>query len=125
MAYLGQALCSLVRRTEGLVHLRDAGRHFMEEATGRRALALSPDSGMMQVFLGSLEADAGLNDAARSRREQALGAKLDPREAFRARKELARVLDKLGAYDEVFPHLHASARIGQSIASRISDSSRA
>ena len=82
---------------------------------GRRAAAILPTNSMMQILLASLEADAGLNEAARDRLEAVLAAPLEPREAFRAHKELARVLDKLKAYDQVFSHLHASARLSASL----------
>ncbi|MBN9562116.1 MAG: sulfotransferase [Alphaproteobacteria bacterium] len=78
---------------------------------GRRALELAPDNTMMQILQGSLEADARQNDAARARLEGVLRRKLEPQEQFRAHKELARVFDSLGAYDKVFPHLHAAARL--------------
>lgn len=77
---------------------------------GRRALALAPDNVMMAVFLGSLEADAGLMSDAKVRLENVLAARPPAREAFRAHKELARICDKLGLPDEVFVHLHAAAR---------------
>lgn len=84
-------------------------------AAARRALELAPDHPMMQVLMASLEADAGLNEDAKRRLERCLGEGLEPREEFRARKELARVLDKRREYDRVFEHLHASARLGRSL----------
>ncbi|MDO9166769.1 MAG: sulfotransferase, partial [Rhodoferax sp.] len=75
----------------------------------RRALELNPENNMMHILQASLEADAGLNAAAKLRLEDVLTYELDGGEEFRAHKELARVLDKLGEYDQVFPHLHASA----------------
>lgn len=83
--------------------------------SGRQALALAPDNIMMQVLMASLEADAGLNDDARRRLESSLGSKPNAREGFRAHKELARVLDKLKAYDQVFPHLQAAAHLSASL----------
>lgn len=176
MAWLGQTLCSLGRRREGLAHLRQSGRLLLEKArlnrdisrvleiaqqlqqwgdfhgaleslsqavpinetefrglqllavtlaqlnkksealdAGRQALALSPDNTMMQVLLASLEADAGLNEDARHHLETVLGVQPNAREAFRAHKEMARVLDKLQEYDQVFPHLHASAQLSASL----------
>jgi len=82
---------------------------------GRQALELAPKNTMMQILQASLEADAKLNDAARQRLEKVLSNRLNAREEFRAHKELARVLDKLGEYDQVFPHLHASARLSASL----------
>jgi tetratricopeptide (TPR) repeat protein len=174
--WLGQTLCALGRRDEGVAYLRKVGQHFVDEArisgnigpvleitaqlqqwtdfpgalelggeavqinasdfrafqllavscsqlnkkaeavdAARRALELAPENTMLQVFLGSLEADAGQNDTARIRLEKALGHGLSAREQFRAHKELARVLDKLGQYDQVFPHLHASAGLSGSL----------
>lgn len=78
---------------------------------GEQALKLAPDNAMMQVLLGSLEADAGRHADAQRRLERALNNGLAPREAFRAHKELARVLDRLGQYEQVFPHLQASAKL--------------
>lgn len=79
-------------------------------AAARQAMAIAPGNQMMAVFLGSLEADAGLWDDAKSRLEAVVGGTPQPREAFRAHKELARIFDKLGQFDQVFPHLHAAAR---------------
>ena len=78
---------------------------------GRRALRLQPQNIPMKVLQASLEADAGENAAARTRLVQLLGGKLEPRQAFRAHKELARVLDQLGDHDLVFRHLHAAAAL--------------
>lgn len=99
---LAVTLAQLNRKTEAL----DAGR---------RALALSPDNTMMQVLMASLEADAGLSEEARRRLETVLSGQPNAREAFRAHKELARVLDRLKQYDQVFPHLHASAQLSASL----------
>jgi tetratricopeptide (TPR) repeat protein len=82
---------------------------------GRQALELAPENTMMQILLGSLEADAGQNESAKSRLEKALVCPLNAREEFRAHKELARVLDKLGEYDQVFAHLHAAAKLTGSL----------
>jgi hypothetical protein len=76
---------------------------------GQRALELDPENSMMHIFQASLEADAGQNSAAKLRLEDVLTYELNPREEFRAHKELARILDKLGEYAQVFPHLHAAA----------------
>lgn len=82
---------------------------------GRRALELDPENSMMHILQASLEADAGMNSAAKSRLEDVLTYELTAREEFRAHKELARVLDKLGEYDQVFPHLHASAGFSRAL----------
>lgn len=176
MSWLGQTLCSLGRRAEGSIHLRQSGQHLLEKArlsgdinrvleiaqqlqqwgdfpgalevlsqavrindsefrgfqllavtlaqlnkktealdAGRQALALSPDNTMMQVLLASLEADAGMNEEARAHLETILSGKPNAREGFRAHKEMARVLDKLKEYDQVFPHLQASAQLSASL----------
>ena len=83
----------------------------MEALTAaEKAASLAPDNLMMQVFLASLEADAGKNTEARERLDRILAGRPNTREAFRAHKELARVLDKLGEYESVFQHLHASGK---------------
>ena len=83
--------------------------------SGQRALALASDNTMMQVLMASLEADSGLNEAARARLETILAGQPNTREAFRAHKEMARVLDNLKQYDEVFSHLHASADLAATL----------
>lgn len=77
-----------------------------------RALALAPQDPMLAVLMASLELDAGATEAGLSRLQTALQAGLPERAAFRAHKEIARALDKLGRHGEVFAHLHASAAIG-------------
>jgi Flp pilus assembly protein TadD len=175
-AWLGQALCSIGRQDEGVVHLRQAGKNFLAAAretkklnlllevagqlqhwsdfpgalellkeavvldpaefrgfqmlavtyaqlnkkaeaiaAGEQALKLAPSNTMMQVFLGSLEADAGKSELAKARLEQVLSGQPGPREAFRAHKELARVTDRLGQYAEVFPHLHLAGTLSRSL----------
>lgn len=78
---------------------------------GERALALLPRNPAMQVFQASLEADDNALDAARARLDAALRAGLDERQSFRAHKELARIEDKAGNPDRVFPHLRAAASL--------------
>lgn len=173
-AWLGQSLCSIGRREEGISHLLGAGKALIRSgaspsdfdfalemagqlqhwndfngalellkgvveinpesfrahqliaaayaqlnrktealASAEKALALAPENHMMQVFLGSLEADAGRAREARNRMESVLGSKPNPREAFRAHKELARILDKLGEHDQVFAHLHAAGELSR------------
>lgn len=172
MSWLGQTLCSVGRRAQGVEYLRGSGRRLLEKArqsgdigpvleiaqqmqqwgdfpgahdllgpaaalkgtefrvfqmlavalsqlnrtaealeAGRRAHAIAPANVMMQVLLASLEADAGLDEDARGRLERILAVPPPAREAFRAHKELARVLDRLKAYDGVFAHLHAAGRL--------------
>lgn len=99
---LAVTLAQLNKKTEAL----DAGR---------QALARAPDNTMMQILVASLEADAGLNDDARHHLEVIFSGKPNAREAFRAHKELARVLDTLKAYEQVFPHLQAAAQLSASL----------
>ena len=81
-------------------------------AAGRKALQLVPDSAMLAILLATLEAAEGLTEEAKRRLEKVLqNPLLSPEEKFRAHKELARFLDKLGEYDRVFTHLHASGEI--------------
>lgn len=81
-------------------------------AAGRQALKLLPGNQTLAILLATLEAADGLTADARTRLEKALqDPLLKPEEQFRAHKELARILDKLGEYDQVFSHLHASAEI--------------
>lgn len=81
-------------------------------AAGRKALQLVPNSSMLAILLATLEAADGLTQDARRRLEKVLqNPLLTPEEQFRAHKELARFLDKLGEYDQVFTHLHASGEV--------------
>ena len=75
---------------------------------------------MMHILQASLEADAGQNTAAKLRLEDVLSYELNPREEFRAHKELARVFDKLGDYAQVFPHLRAAAEFSSQLPEIIS-----
>ncbi|HLO62746.1 MAG TPA: sulfotransferase [Azonexus sp.] len=77
----------------------------------QRALEADPGNVMMKVFLGSLEADAGQFPAAKERLLAVLAGGTQPREAFRAHKELARIHDRLGEFDAVFPHLDAAGEL--------------
>jgi len=75
-------------------------------AAGRQALKLAPNSAVLSILLATLEAADGLNQEAKQRLEKVLqNSLLTTEERFRANKELARILDKLGQYDQVFPHL--------------------
>lgn len=81
-------------------------------AAGRKALQLAPGSAMLAILLATLEAADGLTEEAKRRLEKVLkNPSLTPEEKFRAHKELARFLDKLGEYGQVFRHLHASGEI--------------
>lgn len=81
-------------------------------SAAKQALRLAPDSAMLNILVATLEITDGQLEAARQRLEKTLHtAILTPEETFRAHKELARVLDKLGIYDQVFTHLHAAGDI--------------
>ncbi len=171
-AWLGQSLCAVGRRLEGVEALRRAGGDLLDRgdldkvctvigqlhgwgdfpgalvlarsaaakapenlqvqhllaitcgqlnltdealAAAEAADALAPGNVMLQVFRGALEADARRFEAARPRLEQVLAASPGPREAHRAHKELARVLDALGDYAGAFAHLDAAAPLAQGL----------
>ncbi len=84
-------------------------------AAGRQAVRLAPHSAMLQILLGTLEAAEGLNEAARTRFTKALTLPLTAEQEFRAHKELARLLDKMGEYTGVFSHLHAAGRLSSAL----------
>ena len=79
--------------------------------TAKQAVRLAPHSAMLQILAATLEADGKQYAAAKRRLESVRGDFLKPEEKFRAHKELARVLDKLGEYDQVFGHLHAAGEV--------------
>lgn len=172
-ACLGQSLCWLGKREEGLAHLRQSGQILLKKArksrdiglaldmvdqlqywndfpgaleickqavqinpgqlrgyqllaltysrlnqkkpalaAGRQALKLAPNSAVLSILLATLEAADGLSQEAKQRLEKVLqNPLLTAEEQFRANKELARILDKLGQYDQVFSHLHAAAEV--------------
>lgn len=79
-------------------------------AAGKQALKLLPDSAMLAILVATLEISAGKTDAAKARLEKALQHPLlTPEERFRGHKEMARLLDKLGEFDQVFQHLLTAA----------------
>lgn len=80
---------------------------------GRRALKMAPESAMLAILVATLEIADGQLESARQRLENVLERDLllNPEEKFRAHKELARVLDKLGSFHQVFTHLHAAGAI--------------
>ncbi|MDD2738865.1 MAG: sulfotransferase [Methylomonas lenta] len=81
-------------------------------AAGKQALKLAPDSAMLNILVATLEIANGQSESARQKLEKALqNPLLTPEEKFRAHKELARVLDKLGLYEQVFSHLHAAGEV--------------
>lgn len=176
-ACLGQSLCWLGRKDEGIVYLRESGQLLAKKArknrdvgllldmvdqlqhwgdypgaaelckqavqinpsvvrgfqllalshsrlnqkkpalaASRQALKLVPDNAMLAILLATMEAADGLVDAAANRLQKVLQHPLlKPEERFRAHKELARFLDKLGQYDQVFTHLHAAAETSKTL----------
>ncbi|MEN9437454.1 MAG: hypothetical protein RIR09_2109, partial [Pseudomonadota bacterium] len=74
----------------------------------KRALELDPENSMLHILQASLETDAGQSASAKLRLEDVLSYELTAQEEFRAHKELARALDKLGDYEQAFSHLHAA-----------------
>ncbi|MGY6276968.1 tetratricopeptide repeat-containing sulfotransferase family protein [Methylomonas sp. MgM2] len=85
-------------------------------SVGKQALKLVPDSAMLSILVATLEITAGDLESARRRLEKVLhNIGLSAEEKFRAHKELARVLDKLGAYEQVFTHLHAAGKVSSEL----------
>jgi tetratricopeptide (TPR) repeat protein len=81
-------------------------------AAGQKALKLVPNSAMLAILVATLEIAEGLLVQAKQRLEKALQQKsLTLEEKFRAHKEMARLLDKLDEYDQVFAHLHSAGDI--------------
>ncbi len=78
-------------------------------SAAQRALELDPENSTMHILRASLEIDAGQAAAAKAHLEDVISYELNDREEFRAHKELARALDKLGQYDQVFSHLNLAA----------------
>ena len=171
-ACLGQSLCWLGRRDEGIAHLRRSGSLLLKKArktrdvaqallmvdqlqywsdyagalelarqvvqvnnaevrgfqllaltysrlnqnkqalaAGKQALRLVPDNSMLNILQATLEAADKQYEPARRRLEKVLQLALTPEETYRAHKELAVILDKIGEYGQVFTHLHASAEV--------------
>ncbi len=78
----------------------------------KQALKLAPDSAMLAILVATMEIADAQSESARERLEKVLQSPLlTPEEKFRAHKELARVLDKLKAFDHVFAHLHAAGEV--------------
>ncbi len=66
----------------------------------------------MNILQATLEAREGLYDAAKRRLKNVIAHPgSGNEEKFRAHKELARILDKTGEYQNVFEHLHKSAKL--------------
>lgn len=81
-------------------------------SAAKQALKLVPESTMLPILVATMEIADNQNESARQRLEKVLrDPSIKPEEKFRAHKELARVLDKLGVYEAVFAHLHAAADV--------------
>ncbi len=80
---------------------------------GKRALKLAPESTVLNILLATLEAAEGQVDSAKMRLEKVLRASFSSEEKYRAHKELAKLLDKVGQYDQVFEHLHIAAGLSK------------
>lgn len=80
-------------------------------SAARKAVGLAPHSGVLQILLATLETDDGRYEEARRRLEKVLKGFPTSEEKFRAHKELARVLDKLEMYEQVFGHLCAAGDV--------------
>ena len=78
---------------------------------GRRAALLAPANPGVSLLLASLEHDSKLDDAAEARLRAMLAGRLPPREQHRARKLLAAILDRKGAYPAAFGELQAAERL--------------
>ncbi|MES2289340.1 MAG: sulfotransferase [Pseudomonadota bacterium] len=76
---------------------------------------LAPGNLGVETFLASLEADAGLHAEAEQRLRDLLGQRPQPREAFRALKEIARLLDKRGIYDAAFTCLEKAGEVAPKV----------
>lgn len=90
-------LSLLNRPDEALDDARGAGR-------------LAPGNAMTEVFLASLEADAGAAADAERRLVRVLQASPGARETFRGLKELARLFDRRGAYAKAFACLEQAGQ---------------
>lgn len=98
-----------------ITHLR-LNQYPQALETARQAVRLVPGNATLQILLASIEAQNKLGESARKRLERVLQTgNPTPEQSYRARKELAVLLDKAKVYEEVFPHLHAAAAIAPSI----------
>ncbi|MCQ8117260.1 tetratricopeptide repeat-containing sulfotransferase family protein [Methylomonas rosea] len=173
LACLGQALCWLGDRKQGLIHLKQSGQLLLKKAkksrdigmslnlaeqlqhwndfagsleickqasqinprevrtyqllalnymrlnqkksalaAGRQAVKLVPDNATLSILLATLEIEDRQFIEAKQRLQKVLQYPLlKPEEKFRTHKELAKTLDKLHEYGEVFQHLHAAGEV--------------
>ncbi|MEQ1529354.1 MAG: sulfotransferase [Methylococcales bacterium] len=173
---LGQSLCWLGKRREGIDHLRQAGKQLLKNSrknkdisqatllaeqlqywndyagalelakqivqinssdagafhlltttysrlnqnklalvSGRQALKLAPHNLTLHLLQATLESVDKQYPAARQRLENLLQQTPTPEQAFRAHKELAIILEKLGEHGLVFKHLHTSTALSAAV----------
>ncbi|MDO9238635.1 MAG: sulfotransferase, partial [Methylicorpusculum sp.] len=80
-------------------------------SAGKQALKLAPNNAMLTILVATLEMAEGLNQSAKQRLEKVLQHPLTTEEKFRTHKELARLLDKMGEYHQVFSHLNTAGEL--------------
>lgn len=82
----------------------------------KQALNLAPNSTVISILLATIEVENKQYEKAKNRLQKVLRSTTNSAEEnFRIHKELAKALDKLKNYEEVFPHLHASTEISKHI----------
>lgn len=86
-------------------------RHDTALDACRKGLGLAPGHAGFEVLTASIEIDARQAEMALVRLDALLSRKLPARERFRALRERARALDRVGRHREVFADLAASARL--------------
>jgi tetratricopeptide (TPR) repeat protein len=86
-------------------------RHDVALNACRKGLALAPGHAAFEVLTASIEIDARQTETALARLDALLSRTLPARERFRALRERARALDRVGRHREVFDDLAAGARL--------------
>jgi len=85
-------------------------------SASQQALKKAPDNIILNLLQASLESRAKLYDAAIIRLTKiTTNPAATSEELYRTHKELALLLDKKGAYEQVFKHLYAAADIAPSV----------
>ncbi|HUD28571.1 MAG TPA: sulfotransferase [Novosphingobium sp.] len=87
-------------------------RHDLALAACDKALLMVPDHPGLEVLASSIEIDARQAEPALVRLDGVLSRALPDRDRFRALRERARALDRLGRHREVFADIAASATLG-------------
>lgn len=81
-----------------------------------QALKIQPDNPRLNIQHAALLADMQRYETGKQRLEQVLlETGLAPEDLFKAHKELARILDKLGEFHNVFKHLHKASQISKEL----------